>query len=399
MEDHQYSTRSKTKTAKTVPRLKPLPYQEIDLYSKQNAPAPAHGADITVLGEKQEFFTSEDHPFNKKNYKYKACRPNPYSPSTLYGTSELEPHGVRLSYFDRSPGCFTDKTMSRATTDLGWRSCRTNVGLREGSWYVEFRVLCSDKTTGNHVRLGVGRREAALEAPVGFDGYGYGIRDLTGEKIHLSRPAPFMECKDGAGFKTGDVIGMLIELPSLAEQKTLIEKRFGVEQRDIFREQIPIKYKNNFFFEQFEYAPSKQMEHMLNPMNIFGEKAVLDKTVLEKPLTMPDSHITFYKNGGKQGRAFTDLYAFLPPCSELKPNVLASDDGSLGYYPMISCYKGGCCEINSGALDFTPSDLAQQIASGKVKLLSDRFNERVTEEYVWDLVDEVESAYLDNLEV
>ena len=60
------------------------------------------------------------------------------------------------------------------TTTQGWRSSRTNVCIREGSYYFEFKILNSNEKS--HVRIGVGRKEASLEAPVGFDGYSYGLR-------------------------------------------------------------------------------------------------------------------------------------------------------------------------------------------------------------------------------
>ncbi|GME92582.1 unnamed protein product [[Candida] boidinii] len=58
-----------------------------------------------------------------------------------------------------------------------------------------------DQSMG-HVRIGFARREASIEAPVGMDGYGYGLRDKTGQKVHLSRPSHFMK----EGFGAGDVI-------------------------------------------------------------------------------------------------------------------------------------------------------------------------------------------------
>lgn len=69
------------------------------------------------------------------------------------------------------------------TTDKGFRAARTNVGVREGGWYWEVKVERGGGEGGRHAkgeekgegegswcRLGVGRREAPLNAPVGYDG-------------------------------------------------------------------------------------------------------------------------------------------------------------------------------------------------------------------------------------
>lgn len=66
------------------------------------------------------------------------------------------------------------------TAEKGWRSARANVGVREGNWYWEIKAhRCggegsrSDGGTGegSWLRIGVGRREAQLNAPCGYDGW------------------------------------------------------------------------------------------------------------------------------------------------------------------------------------------------------------------------------------
>ena len=46
-----------------------------------------------------------------------------------------------------------------------------------------------------HVRFGWARREAPLDAPVGFDGYSYSITDIRFETMHRSRPGKFFHPK------------------------------------------------------------------------------------------------------------------------------------------------------------------------------------------------------------
>ncbi|GME83382.1 unnamed protein product [Ambrosiozyma monospora] len=213
-----------TKIKRVIPRLKPVPYTLHDLNSTLKPP---HRSKQTTIKD-IEFYSSEEHPFNRRGFKYKSCRPNPYFSSTMYSTSDLPPFQARFSYFDRSTAILTDESCSTATSLQGWRSSRTSFGVREGKWYVEFKLIKANDGESN-VRFGFARREANLEAPVGFDGYGYGFRDKLGQRVHLSRPAEFLT--DGEEFNTGDVIGLLIELPPLDEQQKIA--RLQIEQESL----------------------------------------------------------------------------------------------------------------------------------------------------------------------
>ena len=101
------------------------------------------------------------------------------------------------------------------------------MAVREGKWYFECHIL-GGKTTGAgggtggdvgnaHVRVGWGRREAQMDAPVGADAYSYGIRDVDGSKVHISRPKPYAQ-----GFGTGDVVGCMITLPPYPNKPALV---------------------------------------------------------------------------------------------------------------------------------------------------------------------------------
>lgn len=411
-------------TMKVAPRLKAIAYSQADLDAEVKPP---------TLEKQGEYYTTDENPFDKRGFKYKPCRPDPYFESTMYCTTDLPSYGPRFSYFDRSPETLVNQKLDTVSVERGWRSARTNVGFREGKWYVEYRLIHANED-GSHVRFGIGRREAAIEAPVGYDGYGYGFRDKNGQKVHLSKPTPFL--KKGDEFRSGDVVGLLIELPDMQTQVAIAKEQIAqhtngdpsaaVDQEDreelgepgkpdftdtgVIRDAIPIKYRNHLFFEQFEYTSSTHMDHLLYPVTVFGETAVRDKKKF-KPATLPGSKVTVYKNGKKCGVAFEDLFAFLPPCSEqheLNENLhrkrnlffIGRDDGSLGYYPMVSCYDKGAVQINTSQdLAYTPRDLKKRIATKEVKLLADRYQESVVEEYVYDLVDETTSAYLDRVEL
>ena len=122
-------------------------------------------------------------------------------------------------------------------------------------------------------------------------------------------------------------------------------------------------------------------------------------------------------------KPYTDLLAFLPPCSK-PPNQAGAregfDDGSLGYYPAISVFRGGAAEANFGPRFWCPPpDLAvdeedtemidsasdvnvnpitkKQIAGqhSRLRAMSERFNEQIAEDVVYDLVDEGEWGWHD----
>lgn len=256
-------------------------------------------------------------------------------------------------------------------------------------------------------------------------------------------------CKeiDIAGFKSGDVIGMLIELPPLKEQKQAIESFINQKLREkntqsndnhpskkkrktkknseidnddekytkydnISRDQIPIKYKNALYYEQYEYTTTKKMDHLLNPVTVFGEKAILENAVNSGEATnlqnIPNSKISVFKNGIEIGVMFENLYSFLPTYledSELNVSYNTrqlqnssyknTDDGSLGYYPMLSVFQDGVVGINPGP------DFKFPIAglNKDVRPISERYNENVVEGWYWDLIDEIEAEYLDSFDV
>ncbi|CCO27771.1 Set1 complex component ash2 Short=Set1C component ash2 [Rhizoctonia solani AG-1 IB] len=278
------------------------------------------------------------------------------------------------------------------TTDKGYRSARLNVPIREGKWYFEVVIERGGgegkgdvaNPEGSHVRLGWARREAPLNGPVGLDGYSYGMRDKTGEKVTLSRPKSY-----GRPFRTGDVVGLYISLPPRREA----QPGDPTDPARIMRKRIPIQFKHQLYFESVEYRISKEMEALLEQNNKPPPPALpsptkrstkkLPERTRPKPVVVPlmrplpvlkGSKIAFFVNGECQGVAFEDVYDYLQlrvsPKSTLaktrkggaveafqreRENVY--DDGWLGYYPFISVFGGGVARINAGPdFRFRPPD-------------------------------------------
>lgn len=468
-EENISNNQEMAKKQKVIPRLKPIPYTLNDLSITLRQPQLVPS---TIIKSKEEseniqLFSTPDLPNNKRGFKYVPCRPNPYFDSTLYSTTDLPPYSARWSYFDRSPEMYINKDVTIVGTQGcdGWRSTRAKVGIREGKWYIEYKIIngigneddeddvddvndnrksrsATPMVGGNfdpHVRVGIARIEASLEAPVGFDGYGYGIRDINCEKIHLSRRSDITSdnsCEPNSkiDLKKGDIVGILLDLPSIESQKEIAKLMIEQEtlsnpenkvvntknkklessfiENGIEREMIPIRYKSELYFEEYEYTGSKTMEHLLNPVTVFGEHAIPDKERF-KPAILSNSSITLYVNGIKKGKPFENLFAFLPPASEQRMArsnnksykksqdglLLDRDDGSIGYYPMVSCFRGGAVQINSDINVWQiPEDLKEQFNTGGIKAYGKRFNDKVVEDYVLDLFDDTINKYLDKKE-
>jgi Set1/Ash2 histone methyltransferase complex subunit ASH2 len=114
--------------------------------------------------------------------------------------------GVRMSVANSAAQLKIDDTGRTVTGELGFRTARTEHGVKIGSWFCEARVLDPQKPNG-HVRLGWMTSAGEIQAPVGYDEHSYGWRDVDGSKVQRSRRTAY-----GAAFKSGNVVGMLIRI-------------------------------------------------------------------------------------------------------------------------------------------------------------------------------------------
>ncbi|KAI1172897.1 hypothetical protein F4777DRAFT_483719 [Nemania sp. FL0916] len=434
-------------------RFKLAPPKPSD-FDPSRGPIFAHHHDVSAPdGSTIQFFETLEHVFNKKSYHYLHCIADPNFPSSFYyRQTEPEPYGPHISFEDASTHMFFDQSGRHVTTDKGFRMARANVAVREGTWYWECKVtrgiLQTEGETRNasggkdaayqpeshgHVRVGFARREASLDAPVGFDAYSYGLRDVAGQKVHMSRPKDFFPA--GEDIREGDVIGLEIRLPSEHLHRKVVQGQYNpavdlneedelaLEATNIVRDRIPIRFKAHIYFEKIDYHTTKELEDLMNPspMAVPGHSS---HRQAEKPnpnhavpalRTLPNSHIKVYKNGVLMGTPFTDLFAFLPPAS--KPQVLpgareGKDDGMLGYYPAISVFRGGSIEANFGPHFWYPppgyaspqNDVEmmdvdedtvhvgtpQQKKLDKTRAITERYDEQIVEDIVADIVDEVD---------
>ena len=400
----------------------------------------------------KQFYETTEHVYNRKGFRYTNAIVDPTFPSSRYHrSSEVEPFESRIDFKDVGSHMIFDDRMLASSTEKGFRLARANVGAREGRFYWECKILSgvrkealdgSTLEAGGHVRLGWARREASLEGPVGFDAYSYGLRDVKGQKVHMSRPKDFAN----SDFCEGDVIGLEITLPSLSLHRKVVDGVYNKavdvsddldpassgEFPDIIRDRVPIRYKTQLYFEQFEYSPVKALEELANPNPVTtaaNSPANLDPPNPNHPessfRTLPFSSIKVYKNGELLGTPFSDLLAFLPPASKPLPQAGARDgldDGTLGYYPAVSTFRGGAVEANFGPKFWCPPpDLSvdkdidmtdgsdenlnpatrKHIAGthSRLRPICERFSEQIAEDIIIDIIDEVDFWAQDGDEV
>ncbi|RCI08414.1 hypothetical protein L249_8913 [Ophiocordyceps polyrhachis-furcata BCC 54312] len=424
------------KPADSAPlRYKLAPPKSSDFELARGPILTPHHQIVAPDGRTIEFLETSEHVFNKKNFRYTHCIADPLFRSIIYyRQTEPEPFGPRLSFEDAATHVFFDRSALHITTDKGFRMARANVAVREGRWYWECRILqgvippqdgSSRPQGGKHIRMGWARREASLDAPVGFDAYSYGIRDVSGEKVHMSRPKEFFP--PGEGIREGDVIGLEIQLPSEHLHRKVMsgdfnpavdaaddEPALAAESLNIVRDRVPIRFKAHTYFEKIEYHSTKELEDLMNPSPMATGLSVIQAPNPNHPSpalrTLPNSCIRIYKNGVLMGTPFENLLGFLPPASRPMPQVGAReglDDGMLGYYPAVSVFRGGAAEVNfgpdfwypppecdstNGEVDMIPTDEPQQ---ARVQAVSDRYTQQIAEDIVYDIIDEVDFWIMD----
>ena len=343
---------------------------------------------------------------------------------------------------------------------------RMNVNAREGRWYWECKILSGVRPargastdpscapyrsveqdigdSGGHVRLGFARREANLDAPIGFDAYSYGLRDSAGQKVFMSRPKDFFAPDES--ICEGDVIGLEIDLPSLSLHRKVVEGSYNKavdvsddldpgtgaqkgEPVNFIRDRCPIRYKQHLYFEASIGEPTKDLEDFMNPAPVInsatGGQASIAASNPPNPnhpvpalRTLPFSSIKVYKNGELMGEPFNYLLSFLPPASKLLRDMEKVsdilDDPTLGYYPAVSVFRGGAAECNMGPdFWFPPEELRHASVNGgqlngsidgdvemkdtstnsskqRLRPFCERYDEMIAEDVVCDIIDEVD---------
>ncbi|CCM03698.1 uncharacterized protein FIBRA_05844 [Fibroporia radiculosa] len=395
-------------TPTAVPENIVLPTRHLDLISRPRLTISRHPSFVPIHPG-SPYYTTEPLCNNRLNFRYTPAGLASEGCTLPFRTIESAPTCFRVSWEDRSTFIKVTQDGLGLKGEKGFRSARCNAPIREGKWYMEVKIELgggerdpeSKSLEGSHVRLGWARREAPLNGPAGLDGYSYAYRDKTGEKVNLSRLRPY-----GQPFRSGDVIGMYISLPSPRRKP---DKKDPHDPAHFKRERIAIDFKGQEYFESLEYPQSKEMIALMGasdrakatnsgsmpssatkksatvknlPLTARGNKDSVREPASLRPLPTlgADSHIAFFVNGACQGVAFQDLFDYLPlraarnkaqekkrankeGLREHREN--ACDDGTLGYYPFISLFNGARVRINPGPnFDFPPPPDVDALLAG-----------------------------------
>jgi hypothetical protein len=106
------------------------------------------------------------------------------------------------------------KTVTNARN--GYRLSKASHGVYTGNWYYEVTL-----TSEGNARIGWSQISADLQAPCGYDCFGYGWRAEPGTLFHAADPVENHAFT--RGFAKGDVVGLGIRLPESLTEKEIEE--------------------------------------------------------------------------------------------------------------------------------------------------------------------------------
>ncbi|PSN44435.1 Set1/Ash2 histone methyltransferase complex subunit ASH2 [Blattella germanica] len=210
-------------------------------------------------------------------------------PGWLYRT--LSPSSVLLALHDRAPQLRISEDRLAVTGDKGYCMIRATHAVSRGSWYWEATV--EEMPEGSATRLGWAQEYANLQAPLGYDKFGYSWRSRKGSRFHECRGKHY-----SSGYGEGDTLGFLIILP---ESHTVNYIPHTYKDRPL------VKFKSHLYYEEKDRVAE-------------GLKALK---------VLKGSQLIFFKNGVCQGVAFTDIYGG-------------------HYYPTLSLHKTATVSVNFG---------------------------------------------------
>jgi hypothetical protein len=119
----------------------------------------------------------------------------------------------------------------------GYCSAKASHGVEFGCWYFEVEVL------RGAVRVGWGQTLAEVQAPIGYDEFGYGYSNRHAALFHCCKSV-----RTGDAAREGCVIGCLIRLPQdIAHVKLLTEEE---KTRTVEAQFPPLHFNLNYRIRQ-----------------------------------------------------------------------------------------------------------------------------------------------------
>lgn len=185
---------------------------------------------------------------------------------------------------------------------------------------------------GAATRLGWGQEYANLQAPLGYDKFGYSWRSRKGTKFHESHGKSY-----SSGYGEGDTLGCLIVLPQTSANIDYMPHTF--------KDRPLVKFKSHLYYEDKDKV-SETLKNL-------------------KPVAK--AKIVFFKNGESQGEAFQDIY-----------------HGA--YYPAISIFKNATISLNFGP-NFKYPEIEEEYKCRGVTLVWPRANRDINLLVLFSILD------------
>ncbi|XP_074041163.1 set1/Ash2 histone methyltransferase complex subunit ash2 isoform X2 [Leptinotarsa decemlineata] len=281
-----------------------------------------------------------DHPFNKDGYRYLLAEPDPHAPfrqefdessdwagkpipGWLYRTSI--PNTVLLALHDRAPQLKISEDRLSVSGDKGYSTVRATHSVTKGTWYWE--VTIEEMPEGSATRLGWGQDYANLQAPLGYDKFGYSWRSKKGTKFHESVGKHY-----SPGYSEGDTLGFMIVLPQ--NSKTMLTP-------NTYKDRPLVKFKSHLYYEDKDHVQER----------------------LKSLETLQGSKIIYFKNGNSQGVAFEGIYR-----------------GS--YYPTVSLHRNVTVSVNFGPNFKCPPSTEKY----SYRAMSERGEEAISDQTLADII-------------
>lgn len=290
-----------------------------------------------------------EHPYNKDGYRYILAEPDPHAPfrqefdessdwagkpipGWLYRT--LSPSSVLLALHDRAPQLRISEDRLAVTGEKGYCMVRATHAVSRGSWYWEATI--EEMPEGSATRLGWAQEYANLQAPLGYDKFGYSWRSRKGTRFHECRGKHY-----SSGYGEGDTLGFLIVLPESPEINYIPHT---------YKDRPLVKFKSHLYYEEKD-----QVTESLKALKV-----------------LPGSKLIFYKNGVNQDIAFSDVYGghYFPTLSLHKSATVSVNFGPNFKYPPSSTQFRGMYEKAEEAIcEQTMADLLYLTENeGKLRL-------------------------------
>ena len=372
--------RKKTKRQYEEEVLSSSDSEESDVFARPQSPPkstkyrnidgmPLHGAALSAakaFKSAQEEADSLTRGSDVKNQRKQVDMV--YWETEYYAPDAEDDPTVALAKKNTSKQVVMDERRLVATNTGGYRLIRASHPAVVGRFYYEVEFV-KGAPENAHIRVGFATEKADMQAPCGYDGFGYSIRDIDGSVFHRSRGRAFAN----RSIQPGDVIGCLIDLKGEplhpGNQGDITEEELNdssmVEALETDGEDVRLmlppteaekKAKENNGKEEEENQMdmdqdkaqdrrAKTYYHYTRPKPAKPPQATKPPDPVPEP-PVKGSYICFYLNG-----------------EPLRPQIASEEQeghecpfaafrdihGGL-YYPAVSCYNGAKVRLAFGAI-------------------------------------------------